>query len=219
MNIRCHSSCSCPLCWLLGRGCILGKRLTFSSKKNCQISFRGICRSTQACVFLKTLLVTFHLWPLIPLQERTAVLSELAKRANLTEQMFNTVPGITCNPVQGAMYTFPRITLPQKAIDKAKVCTTHPPTQVHWFLSFVWMHSHGFVHLQEEGYAPDMFFCMRLLEEEGICLVPGSGFGQREGTFHFRSVVLHFHPQLKRGKPIGKHVAVFPIVKINIFKV
>lgn len=156
---------------------------------------------------------------LISLQERTAVLSELAKRANLTEQMFNTVPGITCNPVQGAMYTFPRITLPQKAIDKAKVCTTHPPTQVHWFPSFVWMHSHGFVHLQEEGYAPDMFFCMRLLEEEGICLVPGSGFGQREGTFHFRSVVLHFHPQLKRGNAIGKHVAVFPIVKINIFKV
>lgn len=65
---------------------------------------------------------------LISLQERTAVLSELAQRANLTEQMFNTVPGITCNPVQGAMYTFPRITLPQKAINKAKVCTTHPPT-------------------------------------------------------------------------------------------
>lgn len=33
-----------------------------------------------------------------------------------------------------------------------------------------------------------MFYCMKLLEEEGICLVPGSGFGQREGTFHFRLV-------------------------------
>lgn len=54
------------------------------------------------------------------------------------------------------------------------------------------------VHPQEEGYAPDMFYCMKLLEDEGICLVPGSGFGQREGTFHFRSVWLnlqpHFHP-------------------------
>ena len=38
---------------------------------------------------------------------------------------------------------------------------------------------------------PDMFYCMRLLEEEGICLVPGSGFGQREGTFHFRLVELN----------------------------
>ncbi|NWV43098.1 ALAT2 aminotransferase, partial [Grantiella picta] len=39
---------------------------------------------------------------------------------------------------------------------------------------------------QEKNQAPDMFFCMRLLEETGICVVPGSGFGQREGTFHFR---------------------------------
>lgn len=31
-----------------------------------------------------------------------------------------------------------------------------------------------------------MFFCMRLLEETGICVVPGSGFGQKEGTYHFR---------------------------------
>lgn len=34
--------------------------------------------------------------------------------------------------------------------------------------------------------APDMFYCMKLLEETGICVVPGSGFGQREGTYHFR---------------------------------
>lgn len=31
-----------------------------------------------------------------------------------------------------------------------------------------------------------MFYCMKLLEETGICVVPGSGFGQREGTYHFR---------------------------------
>lgn len=42
------------------------------------------------------------------------------------------------------------------------------------------------VRPQELGLAPDMFFCMRLLEETGICVVPGSGFGQREGTYHFR---------------------------------
>lgn len=64
----------------------------------------------------------------LPLQERTAVLAALAEKARLTEETFNAVPGITCNPVQGAMYTFPRITLPQKAIDKAKVCSTHTHT-------------------------------------------------------------------------------------------
>lgn len=54
-------------------------------------------------------------------QERTTVLANLAEKAKLTEEIFNTVPGIKCNPVQGAMYTFPQITLPQKAINKAKV--------------------------------------------------------------------------------------------------
>lgn len=129
-----------------------------------------------------------------PFQERTAVLAELAEKARLTEQILNTVPGITCNPVQGAMYSFPRITLPQKAIDKAKVCAshTHTHTSSHWRDTPVCMNVFKWacVHPQEAGHIPDMFYCMKLLEEEGICLVPGSGFGQREGTFHFRYVVL-----------------------------
>jgi aspartate/methionine/tyrosine aminotransferase len=33
-------------------------------------------------------------------------------------------------------------------------------------------------------------YCMRLLEETGICVVPGSGFGQAPGTFHFRTTIL-----------------------------
>lgn len=39
----------------------------------------------------------------------------------LTEQVLNTVPGISCNPVQGAMYSFPRITIPDKAVREATV--------------------------------------------------------------------------------------------------
>lgn len=42
------------------------------------------------------------------------------------------------------------------------------------------------VCVQENGEEPDMFYCMKLLEETGICLVPGSGFGQKDGTYHFR---------------------------------
>ncbi|MBN3274517.1 ALAT2 aminotransferase, partial [Polyodon spathula] len=41
-----------------------------------------------------------------------------------------------------------------------------------------------------KGQSPDMFYCMKLLEEMGICVVPGSGFGQREGTHHFRMTIL-----------------------------
>lgn len=42
------------------------------------------------------------------------------------------------------------------------------------------------VHLQSLSMAPDMLYCLKLLEETGICVVPGSGFGQKEGTYHFR---------------------------------
>ena len=48
------------------------------------------------------------------------------------------------------MYLFPRINLPQKAIKAAEA----------------------------EHIAPDAFYARRLLEETGIVVVPGSGFGQ-----------------------------------------
>ncbi|XP_068034107.1 alanine aminotransferase 2-like [Anomalospiza imberbis] len=101
--------------------------------------------------------------------EKEAVLSALAEKARLTQEMFNRTPGIRCNPVQGAMYAFPRIDLPPRALAAAQV--------------------------QEAG--PDMFFCMRLLEETGICVVPGSGFGQKEGTYHFRMTILPPTEKLK----------------------
>ncbi|XP_070604522.1 alanine aminotransferase 1 isoform X1 [Erythrolamprus reginae] len=107
-------------------------------------------------------------------QEKAAVLGTLARKARLTEEIFNRAPGIHCNPVQGAMYAFPRIELPLRALKEAEA----------------------------QGQAPDMFFCLRLLEETGICVVPGSGFGQREGTFHFRMTILP--PEEKLGVLLQK---------------
>ncbi|KAG5270577.1 hypothetical protein AALO_G00194240 [Alosa alosa] len=95
-------------------------------------------------------------------QEKTAVLGALAEKAKLTEEILNSVPGIQCNPVQGAMYAFPQLFIPPKAVEQAKAL----------------------------GMQPDMLYCLRLLEETGICLVPGSGFGQRDGTYHFRMTIL-----------------------------
>nr|XP_033798394.1 alanine aminotransferase 2 [Geotrypetes seraphini] len=103
------------------------------------------------------------------IREKNIVLSNLAKKAKLTEELFNQVPGIQCNPLQGAMYAFPRILLPPRAIEAAK----------------------------DHSMAADMFYCMRLLEETGICVVPGSGFGQREGTYHFRMTILPPAEKLK----------------------
>ncbi|MDP3178084.1 MAG: aminotransferase class I/II-fold pyridoxal phosphate-dependent enzyme, partial [Spirochaetaceae bacterium] len=50
--------------------------------------------------------------------ERHAILSELATRARLLAEGLNGIPGIACNSIAGAMYAFPRITLPPGRSDE-----------------------------------------------------------------------------------------------------
>jgi alanine transaminase len=97
------------------------------------------------------------------MQEYTKVFETLKFRANSLYEAFNSVEGVSCQPPQGAMYLFPQITLSDKAIAAAKAA--------------------GFED-------PDEFYCMKMLEETGICVIPGSGFGQVEGTWHFRTTFL-----------------------------
>ncbi|XP_021189399.3 alanine aminotransferase 1 [Helicoverpa armigera] len=106
---------------------------------------------------------SYELW----LKEKTAVLQSLDKRAKMIVDTFNSMEGFSCNVVQGAMYAFPSIHLPPKAIEAAKAA----------------------------NQLPDVFYAFKLLEETGICVVPGSGFGQRPGTYHFRTTILP-QPQL-----------------------
>ncbi|XP_015420185.1 PREDICTED: alanine aminotransferase 2 [Myotis davidii] len=120
------------------------------------------------------------------LREKESVLSNLAEKAKLTEDLFNQVPGIHCNPLQGAMYAFPRIVLPPRAVEAA----------------------------QAHNMAPDMFYCMKLLEETGVCVVPGSGFGQREGTYHFRMTIL---PPMEKLKTVLQRVKDFHIQFLGEF--
>jgi alanine transaminase len=94
--------------------------------------------------------------------ERDGILSSMAKRAKTLEDALNSLEGVTCNRAEGAMYLFPRINLPQKAIEAAEA----------------------------EKTAPDAFYCKRLLNATGVVVVPGSGFGQVPGTWHFRCTIL-----------------------------
>lgn len=80
------------------------------------------------------MVINNNICPPSAIQERTATLSVLAEKAKLTEQVLNTVEGITCNPVQGAMYSFPCISIPEKAIKEATVSTLH--THRSFSLSF-----------------------------------------------------------------------------------
>ena len=40
------------------------------------------------------------------------------------------------------------------------------------------------------GKTPDTFYCLGLLEDTGIVTVPGSGFRQKEGSYHLRTTIL-----------------------------
>ncbi|CAH8618047.1 unnamed protein product [Heterobilharzia americana] len=111
-------------------------------------------------------------------RERDDVLNALKEKANITYSALNTMPNMSCNPVQGAMYAFPRIYLPTRAVEEAK----------------------------KRGQAPDFFYCLQLLEEKGICVVPGSGFGQKEGTYHFRTTIL---PSVEKMKYVMKQLEEF----------
>ena len=55
------------------------------------------------------------------IKEKNAVLGSLKERARMVAEAFDSIDGIKCNEVMGAMYAFPQINIPQKAIEKAKV--------------------------------------------------------------------------------------------------
>lgn len=95
-------------------------------------------------------------------KEYDAIFYGLKERATALHKAFEQMEGVECGVPQGSMYLFPTIKLPAKAVQAAAA----------------------------QGRTPDEFYCMRLLEATGVCVVPGSGFGQKEGTLHFRTTFL-----------------------------
>ncbi|KAF2870410.1 alanine aminotransferas-like protein [Massariosphaeria phaeospora] len=95
-------------------------------------------------------------------KEYDDILSGLKKRATALYDAFKQMEGVECDSPQGSMYLFPTIHIPPKAVEQAK----------------------------KEGRAPDEFYCFRMLDATGVCVVAGSGFGQKEGTLHFRTTFL-----------------------------
>ncbi|OAP17057.1 GGT2 [Arabidopsis thaliana] len=95
-------------------------------------------------------------------RESKGILESLRRRARMMTDGFNSCKNVVCNFTEGAMYSFPQIKLPSKAIQAAK----------------------------QAGKVPDVFYCLKLLEATGISTVPGSGFGQKEGVFHLRTTIL-----------------------------
>ncbi|XP_011877848.1 PREDICTED: alanine aminotransferase 1 isoform X1 [Vollenhovia emeryi] len=102
-------------------------------------------------------------------KEKRETLRSLAEKSQLVVDTLNSIPGYKANPPMGAMYVFPRFELPPKVIEAARA----------------------------KGQEPDVFYAFKLLESTGICVIPGSGFGQRVGTNHFRTTILPQKEKIK----------------------
>ncbi|XP_047993398.1 alanine aminotransferase 2-like [Leguminivora glycinivorella] len=96
-------------------------------------------------------------------RELATVRRTLCERTATAYQKLNAIPTFSCNPIDASMFAFPKFSVPARATTAARA----------------------------HEMKPDEFYCLRLLEETGVCVVPGSGFGQAEGTLHFRTTILH----------------------------
>ncbi|KAJ1022952.1 hypothetical protein NDA13_005001 [Ustilago tritici] len=99
-------------------------------------------------------------------QETQGIHATLKSRSDKMAEKFAQLPGVQVEPAQGALYLFPRVTLPKKAHEAAK----------------------------QKGKKVDEFYCLEMLDATGICVVPGSGFGKMPekdtGACFFRTTVL-----------------------------
>jgi len=95
-------------------------------------------------------------------EETDSIHKALAYRTKIMAEKLNALPGVSCVDSPGSLYLFPRLELPKAAIEASK----------------------------KAGKTPDAFYASALLDETGICVVPGSGFGQKDGEAHYRLTCL-----------------------------
>lgn len=115
--------------------------------------------------------------------EKTENLQNLRVKAKMVYEFFNSLPNITCQvsshslslidqqPIHGALYAFPKIEMPPKAIIAAEAM----------------------------NMSVDLFYSLQLLDQTGIVTVNGDGFSQKPGTHHLRMTILPCVDDLKLG--------------------
>ena len=92
------------------------------------------------------------------MKEHHEIKDGLKERALLLTKYFSDMTNTSCNEIEGAMYAFPKVHFSPVAIAKA----------------------------EEYGVSVDFMYCLDMVNETGIMTVPGSGFGQKPGTYHYR---------------------------------
>lgn len=79
------------------------------------------------------------------------------QNSDIIYEYLNEMQNISITQLQNSMYAYPKIQFSQKIIDS----------------------------LKQQNQHPDVFYCLKLLQETGVATVPGSAFNQHEG-YHFR---------------------------------
>ncbi|KAF6002935.1 glycerol-3-phosphate O-acyltransferase 2 [Cyanidiococcus yangmingshanensis] len=122
-------------------------------------------------------------------KERKERYESLKRRASRIVDAFRSMRGVQCNPSEGAMYAFPRITVGENALEAAK----------------------------RAGMPLDTFYCVSLLERTGICVVPGAGFGMSTGqrTPSDPPGVCHFYLRTTILPPDDKMEHVIDLLRIH----
>ncbi|HEY3250073.1 MAG TPA: aminotransferase class I/II-fold pyridoxal phosphate-dependent enzyme [Ignavibacteria bacterium] len=101
-------------------------------------------------------------------KERDGILNDLKTKAEILGKGLSQIDGMTIDIPQGALYAFVKLDLPHTE----DVSRMSPEERLAY------------------DTKRDNDYCLALLEETGICVVPGSGFGQLPGTLHFRTTFL-----------------------------
>lgn len=95
-------------------------------------------------------------------EEKEKVLNMLEKKAKMAMEMLGECKNVECRAIMGGLYAYPRVLLPDSVVRRAREC----------------------------GQEPCEYFCKAMLEKTGVVTVPGCGFGQKAGTYHFRMSLL-----------------------------
>lgn len=137
-----------------------------------KIASVGLCPPTQGQIGVDLMVCppkpgepSYELWH----QQMQKIHHTLHEHSKLIAGTLDKLKGVQAEQAMGALYVFPRVSLPKSVSDKAK----------------------------QLGKKVDEYYCLELLNETGICVVPGSGFGyepevQADGSTnsYFRTTLL-----------------------------
>ncbi|KAJ9094455.1 hypothetical protein QFC21_005994 [Naganishia friedmannii] len=124
---------------------------------------------------------SYDLWH----EETSATQQGLKDRSAYMSERFNALPGMSCQPAEGAMYLFPQIDMPDRALQRAE--ELGKPADVMYALELLG----AYLWAQVDARVRQLTFVVGgLADATGICAVAGSGFGQEDDTYHIRVTAL-----------------------------